>query len=123
MNSSTSRGLMFSPRRIPMPLLLPTMLRLAPARVEALPAAEAHVLAPSDDAAVAVLAYPRQVARVHPAGGVDRLGSLLRVLPVAEHHGVAAGAELSGLATRHHQACLRVDHLDLDVRHRPADSL
>ena len=66
------------------------------ARVDVLAAADHHVLDPADDVAVAVLAHLGEVAGVHPAVGVDRLGGLLRLVPVAEHHRVAAGAELPG---------------------------
>ena len=58
---------------------------------------------------------------MHPARGVDRLGGALRVLPVAEHHGVAARAQLARLAARHGAAGVRVDDLDLDVRVHAAD--
>ena len=58
---------------------------------------------------------------MHPAVGVDRLARLLLVLPVAEHHRVAAGAELPRLAPRQRVAGERVDDLDLEVRAHPAD--
>ncbi len=58
---------------------------------------------------------------MHPAGPVDRLGGLLRLVPVAEHHRVAAGAQLARLAAGQRQPGLRVDDLDLDVRVHPAD--
>src|SRR5581483_5105714 len=43
------------------------------ARVDVLPAADHHVLDPPHDRDVAVVVHRRQVARVHPPGGVDRL--------------------------------------------------
>ena len=47
---------------------------------------------------VALVVHRREVAGVHPAGAVDRLGGPLGVLPVAEHDAVAARAQLAGLA-------------------------
>ena len=58
---------------------------------------------------------------MHPAVRVDGLAGLLLVLPVAEHHRVAAGAELPRLAARQRVAADRVDDLDLQVRAHPAD--
>ena len=43
------------------------------------------------------------------------------VVPVAEHHAVAAGALLAGVAAGHGLAGGRVDDLDLDVRVRAPD--
>ena len=60
---------------------------------------------------------------MHPAVLVDRLGGLLRLVPVAEHHRVATGAVLAGLPARDGLAGRRVDDLDLDVRAHPADRL
>ena len=91
------------------------------ARVDVLPAADDHVLDPAGDVDVAVGVHHRQVAGVHPAGRVDRLGGLLRLVPVAEHHRVAAGAQLAGLAAGQRPPGLRVDDLDLDVRVHPPD--
>ena len=91
------------------------------ARVDVLPAADDHVLDPADDVAVAVLAHLGEVAGVHPAVGVDGLGGLLGVVPVAEHHRVAAGAELAGLPALDGLAGDRVDDLDLDVGVDPPD--
>jgi hypothetical protein len=93
------------------------------ARVDVLPAADHHVLDAADDVAVAVVAHHGQVAGVHPAVGVDRLGGALGVVPVAQHHRVAAGAELAGLPTLDGLARGRVDDLDLDVRRSAADRL
>src|SRR6478735_1635544 len=83
--------------------------------VDVLPTADDHVLDPADDVAVAVLAHLGEVAGVHPAVGVDGLGGLLGVVPVAEHHRVAAGAELPGLPALDGLAGGGVDDLDLDV--------
>ena len=91
------------------------------ARVDVLAAADDHVLDPAGDVDVAVAVHHPEVAGVHPAGPVDRLGGLLRLVPVAEHHRVAAGAQLAGLAAGQRQPGLRVDDLDLDVRVHPAD--
>jgi hypothetical protein len=91
------------------------------ARVDVLPASDDHVLDAADDLDVAVLAHHRQVAGVHPAPRVDRLRRLLRFVPVAEHHAVAAGAQFARLTARPGHARHRVDDLDLDVRHDAAD--
>ncbi len=94
------------------------------ARVDVLPPApDHHVLDPADDVAVAVLAHRGQVAGVHPAVGVDGLGGLLRVLPVAQHDRVAPPrTQLTGFAPpRHRLPPGRVDHLDLQVRVDRAD--
>src|SRR6516225_1472507 len=90
-------------------------------RVDVLPAPDDHVLDPAGDVDVPVGVHHGQVAGVHPAGGVDRLGGLVRLVPVAEHHRVAAGAQLARLAARHGQPGVRVDQLDLEVRVDPAD--
>ena len=45
----------------------------------------------------------------------------LVVVPVAEHHAVAARAQLAPLADRHHLARRRIDDLDLHVRMHLAD--
>ena len=45
--------------------------------------------------AVALGVDRREVAAVHPAGGVDRFARALLVFPVAAHHGVAARAQLA----------------------------
>ena len=91
------------------------------ARVDVLAAADDHVLDAADDVGVAVVVHHRQVAGVHPAGAVDRLGGLGRLAPVAQHDRVAAGAELTRHTARHDLAGLGVDDLDLQVRHHPAD--
>jgi hypothetical protein len=70
------------------------------ARVDVLAAADQHVLDPADDVRVALGIDRRQVAGVHPAGGVDRLARARLVLPVAAHDRVAARAELAGGADR-----------------------
>lgn len=51
----------------------------------------------------------------------DLLLRLLLVVPVAEHHIVAATPELALLAQLHHQAALRIDQLDLHQVQRFAD--
>lgn len=91
------------------------------ARIDVLAAADDHVLAAPDDPHVAVVVHHRQVAGVHPARRVDGLGGGLGVVPVAEHHAVAAGAQLADLAARHHPARL-VDDLALQPRLGASDS-
>jgi hypothetical protein len=91
------------------------------ARVDVLAAADDHVLDAPDDVHVALVVHRREVARVHPARRVDRLRGRSRIVPVAEHHAVAARAELARRAARHDRAGLRVDDLHLDVRVHAAD--
>src|ERR1700738_4238036 len=91
------------------------------ARIDVLAAADDHVLDPPNDADVAVLVHRGEVAGVHPALLVDRLGSLVGVLPAAAHHEIPAGKELAGLAARLRAPGARVDDLDLRVRHHLSD--
>src|SRR4051795_2632581 len=70
------------------------------ARVDVLSAADEHVLDAPDDLHVALVVHRREVARVHPAVVVDRLARGALVVPVAQHHAVAAGALLAGHAAR-----------------------
>ena len=77
------------------------------ARVDVLAAADDHVLDPADDTHVAVLVHDRQVAAVHPSGGVNRAGGGLGVRPVPAHDAVAARALLAGRTARHGGAGLR----------------
>jgi hypothetical protein len=58
---------------------------------------------------------------VHPAGPVDRLAGRLLVVPVVQHHHVAAGAQLTGLAARHDLSVVGVGDLDFDVGMDAAD--
>jgi hypothetical protein len=60
---------------------------------------------------------------VHPAVRVDRLGGLARLVPVAEHHRVAARAQLARLAARTTAPVSGDDDLHLDVRERAPDGL
>lgn len=79
-----------------------------------------QVLAATDDLDVAVVVHRGQVTRVHPPGRVDRLGGPLVVVPVAEHHRVAARAQLAGGAAGHHRVqVIGIEDLDLDVRVHP----
>src|SRR4029079_7186385 len=90
------------------------------ARVDVLAAADQHVLDAADDVRVAVGVDRREVAAVHPAGGVDRLARALVVLPVAAHHRVATRAQLARVADGD-DAAVAVDDLDLEVRLDAAD--
>src|SRR6266403_2494986 len=65
------------------------------ARIEVLTAADHHVLDPSDNVAVALYIQSCEVTRVHPARGVNHVSGLLLIAPIAEHDGVAAGAEFA----------------------------
>src|SRR2546430_10787814 len=91
------------------------------ARIDVLAPADDHVLDPADDVDVAVGVHRREVARVHPPGGVDRLTCRVFVVPVAAHDDVPAAAELAGRVARNDRARARIDDLDLDVRVNPAD--
>ena len=90
------------------------------AGIDVLAAADHHVLDPADDVAEALGVDDGEVAGVHPAGGVDRLGGAQRVVPVAAHDRVAAGAQLAGEPARDDAAVL-VDQLDLEMRVDAAD--
>mmetsp|Transcript_7404 Transcript_7404/g.20770 ORF Transcript_7404/g.20770 Transcript_7404/m.20770 type:complete len:289 (+) Transcript_7404:65-931(+) len=85
---------------------------------DVLPTAEDHVLDPADDPAEAVVRDGRKVACAHPPlavseddGGARGLG----VLPVARHHAVACGPELSGRVAGQHLPGLGVHHHALRV--------
>src|SRR5262249_660619 len=91
------------------------------ARVDVLAAADDHVLDGPHAVAVALGVEGGEVAGVHPAAGVDRLGGLLGVAPVPLHDRVAAGAELARRARRH-DAAVGVDDLDLHMRVDAADA-
>src|SRR5256885_9170880 len=91
------------------------------ARIDVLAPADDHVLDPADDVDVAVRIHRREVARVHPPRGVDRLTRRVFVVPVAAHDDVATAAELAGRVARNDRARARIDDLDLDVRVDPAD--
>jgi len=79
------------------------------------PAADDHVLAPSGDRAVPVVAHDREISAVHPALGVDDLLSLLLVAPVPQHHRVAADTQLAGLTPLDDVATARIDDLDFHM--------
>src|SRR5206468_4141734 len=79
------------------------------------------VLDTAHDVDVAVGIQGGEVAGVHPAVLVDGLGRAGRVVPVADHDGVAAGQELTGGAARHRVAGLGVGDLHLHVRVHPPD--
>ena len=62
---------------------------------DVLAAPDDHVLEPAYDLYVTPLIHLRQVACVHPTGGVDRFGGAFGVIPVAEHHRVAPCAQFA----------------------------
>src|SRR6185503_19525179 len=64
------------------------------ARVHVLPTANDHVFDSPDDVDVAGLVHGGKIAGMHPARTVDRVGGLLRLAPVAKHHGISACAQL-----------------------------
>src|SRR5262245_29402163 len=89
------------------------------AGIDVLAAAYDHVLDAPDDVAIAFRVDGGEVAGVHPALAVDGFGGLLLVVPIAQHHRIAARAEFAGLAARNRGA-FGVDDLDLEVRlHAP----
>src|ERR1700722_1303436 len=90
------------------------------ARIDVLAAADDHVLDAPDDVAIAFRVDGGEVAGVHPARRIDGLAGALRIVPIAEHHRIAAREELAGRAGRHDPA-LRVDDLDLQMRLDAAD--
>ena len=90
------------------------------ARIDVLAAPNDHVLDAPDDIGITLLIHHGQVPGMHPAGAVDCFGCLLRVVPVAQHHRVAARAEFTWRTARHHLIALRVNNLDLEMRQHPA---
>src|SRR6266704_1732920 len=54
-------------------------------RIDVLPAADDHVLDPSDDAAISIVVDRRQVARMHPPGRIDGVIRPRLIVPVAKH--------------------------------------
>src|SRR5260221_4293328 len=86
------------------------------ARIDVFATANHHVLQPPDDVDVAVVVHRRQVACVHPARGVYRLACRFVVIPVAEHHGIAARQQLAWRAGGKDAAGVCVHQLDLDMR-------
>src|SRR4051795_6630159 len=90
-------------------------------RIHVFAAANDHVFDAPDDVDVALVVHRGQVPGVHPARRVDRPVGCLRVVPVAEHDAVAAGAQLAGLPPRHRSAGGDVGDLDLEVRVHAAD--
>src|SRR5690606_12787529 len=71
------------------------------ARIEVLAAADHHALDAADDVAIALVVDDGEVAGVHPAIGVEHVGGLLALVPIAQHDAVAAGAELAAAAAWH----------------------
>src|SRR5262249_36940752 len=70
------------------------------ARIHVLAAADDHVLDAPGDVHVALIVHHGEIARVHPAGRVDRFRGRLFVVPIAEHHAVTARAELAKRTAR-----------------------
>src|SRR5439155_11830228 len=91
------------------------------AGIHVLAAPDDHVLDAPDDVDVALGIHGGEVARVHPPVLVDGLSRAFGIVPVADHHRVAAGEQLARLTPGHRAARLRRDDLDLDVRVDPAD--
>src|SRR5579859_2745131 len=55
-----------------------------------------HVLDAPDNVDIAILIHGRQVAGMHPARPIDSAGGSVWIVPVAEHHAIAACAEFAG---------------------------
>ena len=89
--------------------------------IHVLAAADHHVLDPPDDVDIPVGVHHRDVAGVHPTRDIDRIRRLGRLVPVAEHHRIATGAQFAGPTAGQRQTALGIDHLDLDMGHHPAD--
>src|SRR5690349_8592647 len=85
------------------------------AGIDVLSAPDNHVLDAADDVAISLRVDRRDVAGVHPSLGIDGLGSLLRVVPIAFHDGIAARAEFAGKPGRQRLAAF-TDDLDLAMR-------
>ena len=63
--------------------------------VDVLATPDHHVLDPPGDGQVTLGVHDREVPGVHPVRRVDGLGGLVRLVPVADHHRVAARAQLA----------------------------
>src|SRR3984957_15766962 len=90
------------------------------ARIKVLAAADHHVLDTADDVAIAFLIDDGDIAGVHPAAGVEHVGGLFGLVPIAQHDAVATGAEFAAFAAGH-DAALEIDDLDLDMRMNAPD--
>src|SRR6516225_4696824 len=85
------------------------------ARIDVFAAADDHVLDAADDVAIALGVDSGEVAGMHPARRIDRLAGARFVIPIAEHHGIAARQQLARRAGRH-DAPLAIDDFHLDMR-------
>src|ERR1051325_1184535 len=89
--------------------------------IDVLAAADDHVLEAAGDRHVALIVHHGEIAAVHPARRVDRLGRCVVVVPVAEHDGVAARAQLSWRAARNGRAGVRGGDLAFEMWQHAAD--
>src|SRR2546421_2335543 len=80
--------------------------------VDVLPTPDDHVLDATHDADVAVAVHRGHVAGVHPPFLVDDLVGALAVVPVADHHRVAASEQFARGVARECPGGDRVDDLD-----------
>src|SRR5262249_9314030 len=85
------------------------------ARIDVFATADDHVLDAADDVAIALRIDGSEVAGVHPARRIDRLARARFVIPIAEHHAIAARQQLARRAGRH-DAPLAIDDFHLDMR-------
>src|SRR5262249_25368937 len=80
-------------------------------RVDVLAPDLEEILVAAEEAHTSVGAHQAAVAGVQPAVGVDRLGSLLRILIVPLHHLIPAHADFAHLSRRLGAAADRIDDL------------
>src|SRR5713101_207700 len=88
--------------------------------IEILAATDHHVLDAADDVAIALGIDDGDVAGVHPPLGVEHVGGLFPLIPIAQHDAVATGAQFAPLAAWN-DAALEIDDLDLDMRMNAPD--
>ena len=86
-------------------------------RVDVVAPADDQLLLAVHDEVAPVLVHPREVARVEPALGIERLGGCVRAPPVPLHEVMAANHDLADLALGHRLA-IGVDEPHLHSLHR-----
>ena len=101
-------------------MLVKKLLNLA--RVNIFTTTNNHVFDATDNAHITRRIHGGNVTRVQPSRGINRLGSLLGVVPVALHHRVTSGAYLPLLSDRNNVPCF-IDNFYFDPRHGAPDRL
>ncbi|MNL58138.1 hypothetical protein D3C87_1817510 [compost metagenome] len=89
-------------------------------RVNVLAAANDHVLVTPGDAHITLVIHARQITGVHPACLIDGLRGAFGIVPVTQHHAVAARAQLTDGAARNQVAGV-IDDLAFQLRLSAAD--